>query len=820
MVTKLQTRSTNTYYLRYALILLLFTGVLVSFSQDRSIEGLIKDINQEVLAGATVKLLTATDTSLVKGDVTNAEGRYQLSRLPKGVYILVVSYLGFQNQRLPLNLMDEQRLHWKLPVIVLMSDQGRLLNEVVIVAKRPLIEQDIDKTIVNVESMTGSSGNNSLEILEKTPGVMLNEDGSINLNGKNNVLVLIDNRPTYMSGQDLAAYLKSLPASILDKLELIDNPPARYDASGGAIINIVLKKNRLLGYTGNINSSISQGKTTRHSQWAHINHKGPKINWFANGGFNRGANYYDVFQDRTIYNTQYEKMINTKIISENDFKNTATFGRLGLDYTINSQTIIGLVVNKQYIPRQETNEVESSYYTFGNHTLRQYVSRSDARFVWVNRNMNLNFQQKYKNKSELNADINLVNYTNEGSQGFDNFERSLSNHELFRYHIDNDFLIYSLKADYNLPLKNRATLEMGIKSSIMVYDNDSRHIDAALDNEVFNPGRSNHFLYDENINAGYIGYRKAINRVTFQLGLRGENTNFKGNLLANAVVNGTIFDQDYINLFPSAFITTKLDSSGNNNLAISYSKRINRPGYHQFNPFLNYVDQFSVATGNPSLLPAYFHNLELSYRFKQFLNLRAGYSYASGIVVRTSQIIAETVIQKPYNLGFEKIYTLSVSFNFNATTWWLMNYNGQLYSFHNRGKFEFTNINSSSSGARIRLFNQFILHKKWTSDLSFNFIGREFTEQTLFKPRFHFYGGIQLKLFEGKGGLKLELEDIFYTQKRQGNLVGLEQTTLFRTSEFDSRRVGISFSFRFGNEKFLRKRNNSQNEPESNRIGQ
>ena len=805
---------------RLRLTIALLTMISYSYSQVRSIEGFIKDINHEPMTSATVTLISATDSIFIKGDVTDVAGKYQILNLPLGSYILEISYLGYLNQRIPLKLTEAERTSWKLPVIILQPDQGKLLKEVVIEARRPLIEQDIDKTIVNIEAMTGSSGNNTLEILEKTPGVIVHEDGSIQLNGKNNVQILINNRLTNISGQDLAAYLKSLPAAALDKLELIDNPPARYDASGGAIINIVLKKNKLSGYTGNINVSISTGKTTRHSEWAHLNHRGAKLNWFANGGINRGANYYHVFQDRTTFNEKDEKIINTQIWSKNNFYNHALFGRIGLDYTINPRTIIGLVLNKQNIPRAETDEVESNYYDIQNNALRQYVSNSDSRYVWANRNLNLNFQQKYKNKGEVNADFNIINYKATGEQAFDNFEQNIQPHEQFDYQIAYDFLIYSLKGDYTLPLNNKSNLELGFKSSIVTYDNDSRHLDQSAATEIFNPARSNHFLYDENINAGYLGYRKSLNRVSVQLGLRAENTNFKGTLLPNPVVIGSSFDQHFIDFFPSAFINTKLDSSGNNTLGISYSKRINRPGYHQFNPFLNYWDQFTVATGNPSLLPAYFHNLELSYRFKQFLNFRMGYSHASGIVVRTAQLIGETVFQKPFNLGFEKVYSLSANFNFDAAPWWLMNYNGQLYAIQNRGRFDQTSIDARNYGSRIRLFNQYTLSKRWTADLTFNFSGREFSDQMVVKPRFQFYAGIQTKIFDGKGSLKLAMEDIFYTQKRKGNVIGLNQTTLYRASEFDSRRIGLSFSLRFGNEKFLRKRNHNQNESESDRIGQ
>lgn len=246
-----------------SIFLISFFLSVTSYAQpDGTISGTVKDSGNEVLPGTTVRLLKSVDSTLLKGEITNVNGKFQFTALENATYLLDVSALGQRRFISAPIKLSEGHNTIALPVISLLPAQSVALNEVVVKAKKLLIEQQIDKTIVNVESMIGSATSNTLEVLEKTPGVSVN-NGEISLNGKSGVMVLIDGRSTYMSSADLASYLKSLPGGLLDKIELIDNPSAKYDAVGNAVIDIRLKKSRVGGLTASLAIGANQGRYAR-----------------------------------------------------------------------------------------------------------------------------------------------------------------------------------------------------------------------------------------------------------------------------------------------------------------------------------------------------------------------------------------------------------------------------------------------------------------------------------------------------------------------------------------------------------------------------
>lgn len=268
----------------------LFTLIILFWIQtvfaQKSITGTVRDIKNEAIPGATIKLLKATDSTLLKGELSNENGKFQLNNLIDGTYVLAITAIGHKPYRSVTLSIDDAHKNIVLPIIVLLPAKDVALKEVVVTAKRPLLERDIDKTIVNVDAMISAASSNTLEVLEKTPGITVSNDGDISLNGKSGVLVLIDGRATYMSGADLAIYLKSLPGGLLDKIELMDNPPAKYDATGSAVINIRLKKNRVGGFTGNISEGYSQGVYGKNNGAINLNYLYKKLNLFTNVGYN------------------------------------------------------------------------------------------------------------------------------------------------------------------------------------------------------------------------------------------------------------------------------------------------------------------------------------------------------------------------------------------------------------------------------------------------------------------------------------------------------------------------------------------------------
>lgn len=799
------------------LIVTLLTLNCFAQPSPKSIEGKIRNSTNEELPGATVRLLTIKDSSLVKAMASDSRGNFMFKNLDNGSYLLQVSSVGYSTLKTTAITIDDTHTNIVLPAIILLTPQGKELKEVVIEAKRPLIEQDIDKTIINVDAMLGSAGYNSYEILEKTPGVAISESGSISLNGKTNVLVLIDGRPTYMSGQDLINYLRSLPGGVVDKLELMDNPSSKYDAAGGAVINIRLKKNRQAGLTGNINADINQGSKFRTNESVNLNYNTRKINWFGNFNYSRGANYGDTHSDRKYLDDNGGLISLLVINNRSDFSNHGYFSRFGLDYTISPKTIVGMQARVQVAPRKESFNLESKAFNDSNNLDSIVSGNSEATAKWKNISLNLNFQHRFsKEGHELTADFNYITYNTTGDQAFNNFVAMPNSApvptEIFSYFQVSDVSIYNFKADYIYPLKNKMLFEAGIKSSFSSTDNDFRHY-ANQDNTP-DYSKSNHFLYDENINAAYVNLRKTGKRLGLQSGLRAENTNLKGNQLGNAVVAGSQFKQNFTDLFPTLFISYKLDTVSKNTITISLSRRLSRPGFQSFNPFLAFRDKYSYSSGNPSLKPFYQNRVEIAFQHKQFLNIRIGAGLTKGLIMQTASLVNNILISRPANISTNKQGLFAATLTYTPAKWWSINYSFQALYNEINGVINTEAFRTTNLATRVYLINQFKIDNKWSADFSMYYSGREFADQFLRASKCYFNSSLQRKILKDKGTLTIGGEDMFGTWRNNSYLKGIKHLQVYHEFMFDTQRLRIAFSYRFGDEKFLRKRKHVDNAAE------
>jgi hypothetical protein len=541
------------------LLLTLFSFSIFAQTISKTILGTVKNTQNEILPGATVKLLKATDSLMLAKEITNANGKFQFNNLQNGTYLLAITAMGQKPFTSVALTIDDTRSNIVLPVIVLLPAKNIELKEVVVKAKRPLIEQDIDKTIVNVESMISSATSNTLEVLEKTPGVTVGSNGEISLNGRSGILVLIDCRATYMSGPDLAAYLKSLPGGLLDKIELMDNPSAKYDAAGNGIINIRLKKNRVGGFTGNSSMGSSQGVYGRHNGSLNMNYNHKKLNVFANLGANKEKNYNNDVFDRLFYDTRGQQTSNVLLLNDNISDNKSLNAILGLDFAATPKTTYGLMLNLNGGTRNAIIDYQSNNYN----TNRLLDAIGNGNTVLndkrTNFGTNLNLQHKFnKPGQEMMVDMNYLNYQSNGNQRVQNFrylpEGALAEQDEFLYLVPGTINIYTAKADYVHPLKKKTSWEAGVKSSVIDNDNISNYFNVKGTVQTIDNGKSNHFKYHENINAAYFNTRKEWKRVGIQLGLRAETTQARGNQLGNEVVQGSTFTKNYTKVFPSLFI--------------------------------------------------------------------------------------------------------------------------------------------------------------------------------------------------------------------------------------------------------------------------
>jgi hypothetical protein len=685
-----------------------------------------------------------------------------------------------------------------LPTIFLLPAKVQNLNEVVIRSIRPLVVQEADKTVINVEAMGGAATLSAQEVMERTPGILIDQNGNIQLNGRTGVLVLIDGRPTYMSGNDLAVYLKSLPAQMLDKLELMDSPPAKYDAGGSSIINIVLKKNRLYGLTGNVSTNQSMGHTWRSYNNLNLNYRQGKLNLFGGVGLSRDANRTVTTSSRTTTEGANSQQYNSHNIASN--QNLGGSIRLGFDYDKSKNTVFG---GQFFFQKSDRND-EAAFVNLVNNV--NYFGSNNGHFDWSSLSAGLNFTHKPKKQgSEWSGD---VSYQQFGSSGTRNFQSShAGNTQIFNNIFFTPANILTFKTDYRLPISKKTTMEMGTKVGLVKNTNEADVENKNDQKFVIDPTQSNHFVYNENINAAYLSLRHTLDkRTSLQMGLRAENTNIEGNLLPNIATSGERFSQHFTNLFPTFFFRRALDSLGKHNLNFNYGRRINRPNYQQFNPFFNYVDDYTFNSGNPELKPFYLHNLQLRYQNTAGFSIGAALDFADGLIDMLSIREENKFVRKPFNFG--KGYRFGVVSNYNKkiNKYWTTNLSFQGFRFNIRGTVNGDVAVTQYVSYRINLGQQFSFGKGWSAELYTNISARDKVFTITMSSFYSIYASVGKKILKDKGSIRLMIDDPTFANYRTETMANYQNTTQYRKSQNDTRRIGLSFSYRFGNEKYTRRR--------------
>jgi hypothetical protein len=427
---------------------------------------------------------------------------------------------------------------------------------------------------------------------------------------------------------------------------------------------------------------------------------------------------------------------------------------------------------------------------------------------------------------ELAVDANYLRYDSQGNQTIRNStfdpKGAVTGREEFLYYIPSLINIYTAKADYTHPLKNKAKMEAGFKSSIVDNDIVFDHFNVNEGIQTIDNRRSNHFKYHENINAAYINGQKSWSRFGVQLGMRVENTEARGNQIGNDSVPGMRFFKSYTGLFPSAFLSYKLDKKGNNTLVLMAVRRINRPNYQLLNPFVVFKDQYSYGSGNPMVTPQYQNRIELKYQHKQFLNMGLSYNKFTDVIFQTTQAVGEIFTTRPENIANGYMVLLNTTVSVSPTKWWYTNTTLRLSRMKIQGPVYTEQLSFETNVARLELNNYFTMKNGWTAELGGYYASRDLNGQTVTSGMYRVNAAIQKKIWKGKGNISLSAEDIFHTWIYHNRSLSLRQSEYFQTSESDTQRVGLSLSYRFGKDTFARKRrhNNNASDDEKGRIDQ
>ena len=808
-----------------------------SFAQTGGkISGSIKDGgNQKIIDAASVSLLKTKDSALVKVAVTDKDGNFSFENLKEGSYLVLATSIGHTKTYSSKINITADALSANTGVLQLVPTE-KDLKEVLVTSKKPLVERKLDRTIVNVDASITSTGSTALEVLEKSPGISVDKDGNISLKGKAGVIVYLDGRPSYLSGQDLANMLRNMTASQLEQIEIMTNPPAKYDAAGNAgVINIKTKKNKMFGYNGNITTGYTQGRYARFNEAVSFNYRNKKVNFFSNFNYNRNHRAQELYIIRNMRDVTTKAI--TSIFDQNTEMENQSHNysaKIGMDFTISKNTTLGAVVNGFYNP----SLWQSSSNTFINNpngSLReQIISYTENEEKWKNFSSNVNFRTKLDTAGqELSADLDFVQYKATSAQPltssyYDNMGNLKQAPDVLNGTLPTNIKIYSGKVDYTLPLKKDAKFEAGFKTSFVTNDNNARYDSLKTGYSVLDSARSNHFIYDENINAAYVNYNRPLGKKwSAQLGLRVENTNANGiskGYTFNAaedrlVYTETKFKRSYTQLFPTVYL--QYTANEKNQFVINYGRRIKRPDYEDMNPFVHFLDRYTFEQGNPNISPQFSHNIELSHTYKGFLTTTLNYTATNNIiqqVLEQNDQTNETYIKKA-NIASANQIGLEVTANKSITKWWSGNIYANVYNNHFKGLVNSEQISLGVTTFMVQLQQQFKFGKGWAAELSGFYRTKGLEGVIYIKQMAQVNAGFSKQVLKNQGSIRLNVRDIFAGSVFRGYSKYGTVDADFKNVN-DSRAVSLTFTYRFnkGKLKASSSKRNSGASDEQNRV--
>lgn len=776
---------------------------ILGFSQASPKHAILGKVmaNQQPIEAASISLLSAKDSAIVKMAASDKEGLFELNNVKEGKYLVVVQAVGYLKYAGEGFTISTNSADYQVPVINLLSDKTDL-QTVTVVAKKQLVEQKIDRTIINVDASPSNVGISALDVLEKSPGISLDKEGNISLKGKQGVMIMMDGKPTYLGGQDLVNLLKSMPSSNLDQIEIMTNPPAKYDASGNSgVINIKTKKNKIKGFNGSITSGYSQSVYSKTNNSISLNYRSGKFNLFSNfsDNYSKGYGELDILRNfRSLSTASIVSIFDQHAHSDREHNNYSY--KLGADYNLSKKTTLGLVVNGFASKGNDIMGNTTLINDANNSLVTRTQSLNDMKQDFKNIGLNFNFRHVFDTAgTELTSDIDYLNYNSNnrqylGNQSYDNQGIHKGNDELLRGILPSNIDIYSAKIDFTKPLRAGAKFEAGWKSSYVATDNDAQYSNWVVNDFVADASRSNHFLYHENINAAYLNFSKPLSKKwSAQLGLRAENTNLKGNQLTT----GEVFTRNYTQLFPTAYIG--FNPNEKNQFALSFGRRIARPDYEDLNPFYYFIDKYTYNVGNPYLNPQFSRNIELSHTFKGFLTTTLSYSNTRDIIQDVLEQVdsTNTSFVKKSNIAKQENIGLSVSAGLPVTKWWRTNIYLNLYNNKFKGIVNEGEISVEGTTFMTNISNQLSFKKGWGAELSGFYRSKALEGVLVANPMGVINLTFSKQLLKNKASLKLNFRDLFFLQKFSGYSKYQNVDVTIHAYQ-DSRMVNLSFTYRFG----------------------
>ena len=804
----------------FLIILLFGSGIQ---AQDALIKGQLVNDQDEPVIYANVSLHSSIDSSLVKVETTNEAGLFKIMNLKAGAYFIKASYVGLANLVVPpfeLSANDLKDLG-----VLKFSSEGTSLAEVTVTTTRAMVEVKADRTVFNVQGTINSIGEDALALMRKAPSVTVDNNDNISILGRTGVRIFVDGKPLPLAGTELSNYLQNLPAEQIDRIDIITNPGAKYEAQGNAgIIDIRLKRDENIGTNGSLSASYSKGVMSRYNVSGTMNYRNKKMNVFGNAGYGKNNGFNDmVFES-------YQNSLLLDEVNEVDFRFTNTNYRFGTDFFIGKKHTVGFLLSGAVSDRATDNEnivKISAAPNFGSID-SVLVARNQATGGGNNYAVNLNYRFDISKEKSFNFDLDYGRYNSFSSRYSPNRYYQTIDENVFlseRINIidpENDIDIYTAKADYEQPLAG-GVFGIGTKLSRVISDNTFLFYDELNGVSTRNDQRSNVFEYLENVYAGYLSYNRPISeKLSFSSGVRAEQTDATGTLTpfdVNLVEPPVL--QNYLSIFPNVGFAWTPQPTHSFNL--SFGRRINRPDYSVLNPFENRLSELSYEKGNPKLQAEIVNNLELGWTYQYRYNFKIGYSKTENQITRLIAPDAEDFRSNFItwaNLADQTIVSGNISAPFQFGESWNAFFNLSASYIDNQADYgDGQIVDVQAFTYSIFTQNTFPLFQKINGEISGYFAGPGVWGGVFrYESSWSLNLGLQRKFLNDQLNVKLSANDIFYQAWWEGESVfaGLES---YGSGKNDTRRVTLSASYSFGNQKVKSRNRKTGLEEESRRVG-
>jgi len=771
----------------------------MSFAQPViKLSGSVQNSKKELLSFADIAIINMADSLDYKNSVTDEKGFFEIDKLQKGMYVLKIAAFGYTDYEQHIILESDQ----VLPVVIL-EEETTLMEDMIIHYKKPVIKRKIDRLEFTIEGSV-LAADNAWEILKKTPGVMVSAGESLSVRGSSSILITINDKKVYLTGEELKQLLENTQGENIYSIEVITNPPAKYEAQGGAILNISMKKNIMEGYKASVSGAYVQSMYPKGVVSTSQNYKTKKLT--LSGGYSRGTGTYYRQSKDVIRYMDDEKKTTSEWISFLNRKNKSLSQnayRLSAEYAIDSLQSVTLGTNGFISTNNYGTYNVPTYIYNGNSVLDSlYTTRNDRKDPQKTSAYNLGYEYKLGEKEKLSFLSDYTRYFNKEYQDITSLF-SLPDDEPYRkmrFVSDNiqNIRLFSVQGDY-MREKNDETWEAGVKWGRVKADNTLDFKDEKAGMLVGNAERTSRFLYKEMIYAGYVSYAKEIDKWSFKAGLRGEYTSLEGNSETIDEIN----KQNYFKLFPSVYGLYK--PTEGHEIGISYSKRISRPQYSWLNPFRSYYNRYSYFTGDPDLKPAIINNISLLYTLAGNYNFDLYYRNESNPAMEISYQDYETntLVYKFTNIKRKTGYGLDFNTSIDFFSWWQsgiqtsLNYVQDTFQGLDGQFYKNERLQFSSS-----INNRFNLNAKkdFTAEVN-GFYTSPSVQGTFTISSFSSLSvSFRKLLFDGKGEFSVIFSDIYRGEKQTVSTNYANQFNYFNDYS-DSQSFRIGFKYNIGNRK-------------------